>query len=406
MGGPGYAAENKILILCSRQSMNGAQVEALVRAVEEALDWEYVLSEAKRHRVAPLLYHSLRAVRSKIPVWFFCEIERCYLANACANLKSHKDAAEVYSALGAAGIGAMGLKGIHLSDRVYRTPSLRPLSDIDVLIRKKDLPAAIKAIGSIGYKPIGNQLPMEVFLRHHFHLTFARKGGSIPLELHWKLFDDYKTPYMEELTAEVWRNAVESSFSGVRVLEMSPEDQIIYLGLHLSKHGYMNNYLAGRGLGTLAMHRITENRLIWFTDLHEVANHYGDRIDWGAVARKMRLWDVNGCFTASLRITALLFETGGEAAGLDNLNPPKTGAFERLLYGFIEKRLNGKGGSGLFIRFYEDRMIMKFERFQFRPIRLLDLDRRGLLLFITFPLETLYYLCRDKYFSTRLAQRG
>jgi hypothetical protein len=65
------------------------------------------------------------------------------------------DLAEVLAAFDSAGIESMPLKGALLAARYYPAPGLRPMNDLDLLVRPHDEARALAALEGLGYRPIG-----------------------------------------------------------------------------------------------------------------------------------------------------------------------------------------------------------------------------------------------------------
>ncbi len=81
------------------------------------------------------------------------------------------------------GVEFVALKGSALARTVYPDPSWRSFGDVDLLIRGRDLKAALEALGSIGYRRV---LPEP---RPGFDLRFGkgavlRNGDGLELDLH------------------------------------------------------------------------------------------------------------------------------------------------------------------------------------------------------------------------------
>ena len=120
------------------------------------------------------------------------------------------------------------LKGAALATTLYPDPALRPLSDIDLLVRREHLDAAVQAVKSLGYRqpyPEMTAVNLSIYRKltqiltairnpqseisnlkseipvagHHTHL----RGGpqdSVVVELHWNLVGsdtDWRTPSLD-----------------------------------------------------------------------------------------------------------------------------------------------------------------------------------------------------------------
>jgi len=98
-----------------------------------------------------------------------------------------------------AGVGLLVLKGpVHVA-RVWHDPGLRPMIDMDLLCREKDLPAVSEIVRAAGFDPLGKTSP--------FHLEFKNPHTGDRIELHFDIYeifarrDDFLDTIWDEATA-------------------------------------------------------------------------------------------------------------------------------------------------------------------------------------------------------------
>ncbi|MFO0624698.1 MAG: nucleotidyltransferase family protein [Polyangiales bacterium] len=104
------------------------------------------------------------------------------LANHAASEAVLRDA--LY-ALRDAGVEVMPLKGVLLRRLVYDDPAERPVGDVDLLVRGRDVRRAHEALDAAGFEPIFLE-PMER------ERSFRHRRLGLLVDLHWQLFyDDY-----------------------------------------------------------------------------------------------------------------------------------------------------------------------------------------------------------------------
>jgi hypothetical protein len=78
------------------------------------------------------------------------------------------------------------LKGLYLAKRFYGDIDRHALWDIDILVRKENLPDAQKLLAASGYFRKSNVFLREDLSSYFTHaFDFAKKGVS--LDLHWAL---------------------------------------------------------------------------------------------------------------------------------------------------------------------------------------------------------------------------
>jgi hypothetical protein len=152
-------------------------------------------------------------------------------ASAVQNLLRDEELGEALSRLAGEGIDLLLLKGAAL--RAER-PGLggRFQCDLDVLVRRPDLERAERLLQDMGFRLSESYLDREGLLARHFHLGFERRGAL--LELHWDLDVSSPAGFLDRF----WERsrAVEKDGRTLRV--PSPEHQLLFGCLHLSRHSF------------------------------------------------------------------------------------------------------------------------------------------------------------------------
>lgn len=385
--------EEQLLLLNASIDVDEKTVEKTLTLLDRPLDWNHITKLAYNHGVAPLLYSNLSkiGVDSVLPG----ELKALYYITASRNNSLMIETSKVLKAFNNANIRSIILKGIHLTKIIYKNLALRPVADIDILVSKSDLPNVIDILAEFGYVLPEHHLPIEVFTKYHFHLTFMSKENNHAIfEIHWDLRDSFK--YSPTDISGIWNSAQEVELSGVKTMTMAQEDLLIYLCQHLDRHGYMNRFICRRQDSyNFIFSRQSMDRLIWFVDIFEMLNKYGDSINWNRVIEKTEKWDKDGSVTSSLYITDHLYDMKLSRNIFDALNPPKINFLEAVMYQFITRRASCRNWNrDHILKFYESKIIGTYTKFPFHPIRLLEINWRVLILVIQFPLDLFYYLFR------------
>ena len=92
----------------------------------------------------------------------------------------------VVDALEGHGIPTLPLKGTTLADRVHGDPGLRPTTDVDVLVPRARIGAAVETLRDLGYATPKD--PIWTAGLPEMHYTFmGGDAGSPRVELHWRV---------------------------------------------------------------------------------------------------------------------------------------------------------------------------------------------------------------------------
>jgi hypothetical protein len=222
-----------------------------------AEDWDDLLQQAEHHQVTPLLHRALRERHSVPPADVMERLELSYFNTAAGSARLFSQLAAVLEALRTAGVPVLVLKGAHLAEIVYRDVTLRPMRDVDLLVKEPDLPRAEQALLGLGYSP---QTGIQDYSEHR-HLPPFIKAGAVPIEIHRSI--DTSGVHGGRL----WEGARAARIAGVETLVLSPEDLLLHLCLHTAyQHGF----------------RAPLRQLY---DIAVAIRHYGRELDWQRLVR-------------------------------------------------------------------------------------------------------------------------
>ncbi len=130
------------------------------------------------------------------------------------------DARRSVAALTEAGIESLLFKGIVLAVRYYGNLALRPMDDVDVLVRREDVPKAEAVLGDLGWRYRYDERQKKFDIHSHDYVN-SRKSG---FDLHW--YTLYETP-VDGIDEGVWARAELADWNGVPARWMGREDMAL-----------------------------------------------------------------------------------------------------------------------------------------------------------------------------------
>lgn len=213
-----------------------------------ACDWDRMVEAAVREGVAPLLFHQIRRheIEDYLPPGCRSNLSDIFLTNLKRNLSMIGSLRPVLSAFQSGGIPCIVLKGIVLAERVYPNIGLRGMSDVDLLIRKKDLFRADAALTALGFAS-RDATPAEAVQNPVGYLASLeyRKAETAPLNLnlhlHWHPVNTSvpATAFVDQIDVDrLWEMSVETEVADCPVRMLCPEHLIIYLCEHALRVGH------------------------------------------------------------------------------------------------------------------------------------------------------------------------
>jgi hypothetical protein len=226
-------------------------------------DWPALVQMAVSEGVAPLLYDAIHRMGdpANIPVQAKEFLELTYRKAQYANTVRFSILKDVLQRFSAAGIPVIVLKGAALAELVYRKLGLRPMCDLDLLVRVQDVPAAIDLLHQAGYHPIGRpELRPGFALDFQSEFELRAPKQQVLVEIHWKLIAPIFACRHVDMQA-VWERAELVKILGCDAYVLGPEDWILHQ----------------------AAHAVYKHRRIKFLDLSDVARllrHLNSRLNW------------------------------------------------------------------------------------------------------------------------------
>jgi hypothetical protein len=211
--------------------------QRIAEATRAPIDWDLFVRVVRRHRIDGLAYDSLSAAAVTMPDATRSALKAAAERQAKKSLRYAAETMRVSRILREAGIPAACLKGAPLSILAFGELGLRHCRDIDLLVCSDDALAADDVLNSAGYKlemPIGPHSPRQKkrWISHRKHFEYV-SGNGIPLELHWRLFDNDRLLDMEISPASWTEVPVMGSSS---LLGLAPRNLLLYLCVHGANH--------------------------------------------------------------------------------------------------------------------------------------------------------------------------
>lgn len=238
------------------------------------LSIQALISYAIKNGLAALLYTQLnRLNKDEISA-----LKLHYIQSAVRNERLLNDSLEFIASLNANNIPVILLKGAFLSQHIYNDSALRPMSDVDILVKETDIPLVWNKILALG---LNKNLQLSDLDPNDQHLP-SIQFKSAQIEVHRSLFNKnarYSIP-----TDDLWLNAKPIQNSSL-ILQLNNNQHFIYLTLHI-----YYTYLRG-GL-----------RLSWLYDLFLYSNNDKYCIDKEEVMYWIKKWQVNEPFSFCIEI--------------------------------------------------------------------------------------------------------
>ena len=289
----------KNLILRCLRETNAFELQAAFDEFTEQ-DWDAWLETTNEMGLAIIINSRMRRMGVNFPAPVQARLQASLHTNSANNLGILSALHKLAAVFEAAGLPFILLKGVFLAEKLYGNFGERLITDLDILTRLQDLPAALRLVEGLGYRaerPFDPQYELQV--SQHlppYHLT------DMPvLEMHLTLLDPM--PHFHIDMDGIWQRALRTKVAGREVLVLCDEDLL----LHLCTHAAYNH--------------LFDNELRLLYDIKLLLEKYGGSLDWQVLTRRAREWGVQNAVYLALRLTDELIGCPVPASAWQALQP-------------------------------------------------------------------------------------
>ena len=271
--------------------------------------WENVLGKRTldlgSHRLLPLLYRNLHnhGIDEPLTVSFKQEYFHTWSQN---QFTFHRLAALIRE-FNQAGIETMLLKGAALVILFYQDAGLRPMTDVDLLVRRNQAKRAIQLLTSLGWK--SKYSSPEALIPFEQAGEF-RHGDNQNLDLHWCLMWEGRQNLDGD---EFWIESITTEIDGVPTHALSPAHQL----LHVCVHGAKWN---------------DTSSLRWVADAMMIIRSPRLKVDWDRLVRQAQELQLTLPMRDTLSYLSYLLDASIPREVLNSLQNTTTSKTERWFY--------------------------------------------------------------------------
>jgi hypothetical protein len=265
-----WLREDKFLLLCCQTEIGDTNRDWLIKTQRDKIDWDYFLKKAREEGISPLVFIRLPEIvinRNNIPKYVTDELRKDYYLSASKNTLIFNELENILNVFNEAGLRVIVLKGAALAETAYRNLALRPMSDVDLLVKKEDLFGINEHLKGLGYFPSDRSVgDIDFSSTYLTTLDYRNTSANSPsFHIHWHFVNSTipNDSYINNIEIkDIWQDARKANIANVETLLMSPHHLII----HLSEHAL----------------RVTHSlsKLSLLCDINEAVNAYQDRLEW------------------------------------------------------------------------------------------------------------------------------
>lgn len=263
------APHDRLLVLMTLNAFSTEEKREAISLAGSVTDWNEFWRVADDNRTAPLVQYNMEKLKifSLVP-----KTVRDRFVARSAEIRNANEgrlavAKKFLKKFNERKIPVVILKGVNFAETIYKNPYYKRMNDIDILIRFADIDAIYDVYEEMGFfcaaELVGGNPRKQEKFSHHAPSFFSRDLKCM-IGTHWGLITPM-APYRIDYPA-IWSRVRDFKFYNLKVLTMTPEDNLHHLCVHLPY------YKAG---------------LKEIADIYNLVRHYGNEIDWSVFLREV-----------------------------------------------------------------------------------------------------------------------
>jgi hypothetical protein len=223
----------------------------------------------------------------QVPSGVLAQLKTHYTENVARNVVLTEELCRILRALSAAQIEAIPYKGPALAVQAYGSLTYRRFLDLDVMVRKADVWRAKQVLTDLGYSSgtKRTEAQQDLLLHTQHNLQFTRDNNRLIVELHWEVASELFARSFH--TESFWERLVPLQLNGQIIKTLAPEDLLLALCVHGSKHLW--------------------ERLSWICDIAELLRAHPE-MNWGAVFERAATGETARMLKLGLLLVKRLFD--------------------------------------------------------------------------------------------------
>jgi hypothetical protein len=235
--------EHDLLIECVKSQLNpGDNTEEMIREIlSNVIDWEYFKSITSTNRLIPMVWHTLanENYQKYIPEQVAFDLQKICNEKESRSLYNLNMLNKLLFLCKENKIEIIPFKGPNLN-RLYKTYTLRQSSDLDIIIRKKDVTTAINLLMSHGYKP-ANQLTyddLKNFLKKKHSFPVVDSEAISEIDVHWCIENSYEVMGTHFPMEKLWDQYSLQRVGNYEIPILNAEALILLTCTHHGRNGW------------------------------------------------------------------------------------------------------------------------------------------------------------------------
>jgi hypothetical protein len=263
--------EEELLLTAVKLHPSMEEMDALNDLLTQVEDWNSVVDLLIAHGSAPLFFKKLPDLANSnvVPVEISAKLQQVYFKTLSRSTLLYESFRQIMEAFAKANIVPIALKGVYLSEWLYKDIALRQFSDLDLLFRPEEASRCLQILVGMGFK--SESSGVSKFIEKHseiIHYAPMRRNG-VSVEVHIRLngTNEHSNLKLDRFIQQ----AEPIILNKVAAKALSLYHLFIHLCVHLDKH-----FVGG------------QVQMKCFNDIVNLLDKTKETLDWNAFLEECR----------------------------------------------------------------------------------------------------------------------
>jgi len=325
---------SEILLSLLRRDVAGKRPEGIEKKLASASAGD-LFGLAGKYGLFPVFYNKLSGLKLEALAEELASYKGAYIANIVRNTTLERRALEIIHHLKKYAIPVIPLKGPIFAKFIYGDLALRQAStDLDILVRPKDVKEAEERLKEIGYAANLDNGVIEYYHAFNNQIPLSRRddrSGPVALDLHWDLRQKFVATNIDDF----WASARDTDLGGYTISMPSVENIAMYLA-------------------ALAILDGASVQIKYLFDLHTLVTRYAVSMNWGLLSDKAARFKMDATLFFALELCEALFNSTVPEGVLERIRPSFVKAYlvRRWVNVRGALRLEERKGPGYFWHYF------------------------------------------------------
>jgi len=249
--------------------------------------WRAFTESVSRQRLAGLVLAHADSSGTDVPSAVRAALRDSAARVAAENLHMMHELGCILHAFNRRGLSVMLLKGAALNLTIYQHADLRPMSDVDLLVRPCDAQRALRLLHELGCTRGSCLIRDDFFPKYHYEVEFfIPSARPVRIDLHARPLRPLRLARIVPDDA-FWEGAREVRVGSTKTQIPRAEFGFIHLAAHAAYHGC--------------------SRLIWLYDIKRFTDAFAEKMDWALVTARCRQWRLSLAVREAIAHTEAIF---------------------------------------------------------------------------------------------------